>query len=69
MTHFLILTFFGTALAVGMYCLWVSLRVELARVPRFLHIDGAEAYSDAYFNAMSGAGNTTADKRTPPERR
>jgi hypothetical protein len=68
MTHFLILTFFGTALAVGMYCLWVSLRVELARVPRFLHIDGAEAYSDAYFNAMSGTSNITDNSRSAADR-
>ncbi len=51
MTHVLILTFFGTALAVGLYCLWVSLRVEFARVPRFLHIDGGDTYHPAMSDA------------------
>ncbi len=49
MTHYLIYTFFALAVAVGLYCLWVSLRVEFARVPRFMeasnhaamHVGGA----------------------------
>ena len=58
MTNVLILTFFGTALAVGLYCLWVSLRVEFARVPRFLQMDGG----DTLHPAMSGTNSTLAGR-------
>ena len=39
MVQLFIYIFFGTALAVGLYCLWVSLRVEIHRAPgmRFGH--------------------------------
>ena len=53
MTPVLLLTFFGTALAVGLYCLWVSLRVEFARVPRFLQMDGGDTLHPAS-HSMNG---------------
>jgi hypothetical protein len=38
MFQLFIFAFFGAALAVGFYCLWVSLRAEILRAPmRFGH--------------------------------
>jgi len=43
MIHFLILSFFGTALAVGLYCFWVALRVEVNRAPSYMRFDRGHA--------------------------
>ena len=34
MIHLFILLFFGSALAIGLYCLWVALLVEVNRAPK-----------------------------------
>ena len=52
MAHILILCFFAVVLAVGAYCLWVSLRLELVRVPRLMP-KSAPTYRRTYANAGS----------------
>jgi hypothetical protein len=47
MIHFLIYAFFGSALAVGFYCLWVSLRVEFHRVPDSMRFGNGHALHPA----------------------
>ena len=39
MIHFFILLFFGTVLTVGLYCLWVALRVEHNRAPKSMRFN------------------------------
>jgi hypothetical protein len=36
MIDVLILSFFSAAFALGLYCLWVSLRVEVNRAPSYM---------------------------------
>ena len=47
MAHIAILSFFGVALVAGLYCLILSVRVEFARVPRFLRIESNAIYHPA----------------------
>lgn len=45
MIHIVIFLFFGSALVVGLYCLWVALRVEVNRAPKSMRFNNHDLHS------------------------
>jgi hypothetical protein len=45
MIQFLIYSFFSVLMAVGLYCLWVALRVEFHRHRAAMHLSNGHAIS------------------------
>lgn len=53
MVHIFIVMFFGSALAVGLYCLWVALRLEVNRAPKSMRFDHHSALHPAIANTSA----------------
>ena len=64
MTHIAILSFFGLALLTGLYCFWVSLRVESARVPRLLQMHSSSTYPAISSSASSTIRPPASSRRS-----
>jgi hypothetical protein len=58
MIHFLIYSFFGVTLAVGLYCLWVALRVEFHRSPSYMRFGNGQALQPALDASPSPSAST-----------
>jgi hypothetical protein len=53
MIHLFILLFFGSALAVGLYCLWVALLVEVNRAPKSMRFNNDRVLRPAIGHAST----------------
>jgi len=47
MIHVLIVSFFSAVFALGLYCLWVSLRVEVNRAPSYMRFGTGHSMNPA----------------------